>query len=428
MSTWHIATRASAALVIVTAACAVAQDTRPASGPASGPATAPATAPAAERIEAFLKIIRESDDYREIMRAHARAIGIDRLNVAVHKAYMRRMLRMGLPRIAYYPAQVLTKLGVDDGTAWGVVGYHHGKRGELAKAFTATIRAVELAGDDPSILHNAGQLVAWYEKDPSLPRVSDTIRRRLARMRSKLEENPTFARSYKEAAAEYRKQQEAAQAIAAAEEAVESARTRALAVDRQLRRMNVEIDDRNDEIDKLWRELRQYYGSRIVRDANGNVIIVPPRNRTRRHELQDKIDEGEKEVKALKAEVREIRREGEAVLVELARKQKELRDLRARRDTPPPKSRRDFRWDPPAVDGVVTDEIEGLPPTPATKTDVPVDPEQEAGKRLALAKLYLRNDMSEKAMGILEEITRDFAKTRAGQQAKLLLTALKPAP
>ncbi|MHC4718781.1 MAG: hypothetical protein ACYS5V_17595, partial [Planctomycetota bacterium] len=90
---------------------------------------------------------------------------------------------------------------------------------------------------------------------------------------------------------------------------------------------------------------------------------------------------------------------------------------------------RDFRWDPPAVDGVVTNELDGLPPVPArAKPELPVDPESEADQRLELAKLYLRHDMSTKAVNILEEINRRFASTRAGRQAKVLLAVLKPSP
>ncbi|HET6428404.1 MAG TPA: hypothetical protein VFJ30_08345 [Phycisphaerae bacterium] len=432
MRTGRIATTVSGALVMAAAAWSAAQDTRPASGPATAPTTASA-ASVAERIEPFLKVIQESDDYREVMGAHARATAIDRMNVAVHKAYMRRMLRMGLPQIAFYPAQILTRLGVEDGTAWGVVGYHYGKRGDLVEAFTATMRAVELTPDDPSILHNAGQLAAWYEEDPSLPRVPDSTRRQLARMRGRLEKNAIFARAHKEVAEAYRKRGQAARQIAdqiaAAEDAVESSRLRAVAVDRELRRLNAEIDDRNDEIDKLWRELRQYYGPRTVRDPNGNIIVLPPRDPERRRQLYDRISEGEKEVSALREQVRQGRRDGEAVLGELARYQKELKRLQEQAEVPVPRSQRDFRWDPPAVEGVVTDELDALPALPpAAKTNVPVDPEQEADKRLELAKLYLRNEMSDKAVDILLEITREFPETRAGKQAKVLLAALRPSP
>jgi len=431
MRTGRLARSMSAVLVIVAAAWSAAQDARSASQPASAPSTAPA-ASIAERIEPFLEVICSSNDYREVMRAHARASAIDRMNVALHTTYMRRMLRMGLPRIAFYPAQILTRLGVADGTAWGVVGYHHGKRGQLADAFGATMRAVELTRDDPSILHNAGQLAAWYEEDPSLPRVSDSARRRLARMRSRLMANPIFARAHKEVAEGYRRRKQAAKGvadeIATVAEAIDSARARAMVVDRELRGLNARIDEGNDEVDKLWRELRSYYGPRTVRDANGNLIILPPRDPVRRRQLYDRIAEKEKEVDALRDEVRQVRREGEAVLAELAGYRKRLKRLQTRAKAEAPRDLRDFRWDPPAVDGVVTDEVDTMPLPPTTRTTVPVDPEAEAGKRLELAKLYLQNDMSDKAVSILTQILRDFAATRAGRQAKILLTALKPSP
>ena len=56
------------------------------------------------------------------------------------------------------------------------------------------------------------------------------------------------------------------------------------------------------------------------------------------------------------------------------------------------------------------------------------EPESEADQQLDLAKLYLRHDMSAKAVDILIHVSRQFAATRAGKQAKLLLAVLRPSP
>ncbi len=434
MMTGRIARKVPAGLAIAVAAGWIAlawgQDTRPATAPATRPA-----ATLAERIAPFLQAIQTSDDYRTVMRAYARARAVDRTYVPVHRAYMRRMLKLGLPQIAFYPAQALVKLDRRDGMAWGVTGYHHGKRGRLVEAFGATMQAVALVADDPSILHNAGQLAAWYDEDPSLPRIPDSARRRLAKMRERLAANPIFARVYKQVAGAYRKRGQAAQGlaeeIATVKGAIDLDRARALAVDRQLRRLNDQIDESNRRIDQLWRELRRYYGPRTYRDAAGNVVVLPPRDTARRRERYERIEREEREVEALKRKVRDMRSEGEVVLAGLARNRKALERLRRKQETAAKAGRifRQFRWDPPAVDGVVTDELDALPPPPpGHKAGGPVDPESEAAQRLDLAKLYLRHDMSTKAVDILIHVSRQFATTRAGKQAKLLLAVLRPSP
>ena len=395
---------------------------------------AAATSRPADRVAPFLKVIREAGDYRVVMRAYARACAIDRNDLRLHRAYMRRMLRFGLPQIAYYPALALTRLDPKDGTAWGVVGYVHGRRGRLAEAFVATIRALERKPSDPSILHNAGQLAAWYDHDPALPRVPDSARRTLANLREKVSKNPIYARAYAEIARAYKRQAEAAtmlkRALAAARAEAEAAQRRALEVDRELRNLNDEIDYRNRLIDQLWRELRYYYSAtKTYRDENGVIIVVPSRDALYRQELADRIREEERALERLRLKVRKVRREGELVLAELARKEAEVENLRKQTRRQVVREVRAFRWDPPAVDGVVTAELETLPvATRPSDVKLPVDPESEAAQQLELAKLYLRHDMSRKAIDILEGIVKQFGATKAGKQARLLLNALQPAP
>lgn len=395
----------------------------------AGSQAEPATKPA-DRVAPFLKVIREAEDYRTVMRAYARATAIDRNDVRIHKTYMRRMLRLGLPQIAYYPALTLTKLDPNEGMAWGVVGYMHGRREELTEAFTATIWAVEKLPDDASILHNAGQLVAWYDTDPSLPRVPDSARRALAGMRGRLAQSSTFAHAYRSIVEAYKQQAEAAadleKRLAAAEIEANAVRRLAQEVDNQLRDLNDEIDYRNRLIDDLGRELRYYYGYGYYRDYNGTYLYYPPRRYDRR-ELLGRIRDEERAVEALKLKVRQVRREGRAVLGELAAKQTALDRIREEFGRQAARVERQFRWDPPAVDGVVTAELDGFPPaTGPASVELPEDPESEAAQRLDLARLYVRHEMGEKAVEILKEVVARYGATEAGRQARLLLGAMKP--
>ncbi|KKL15672.1 hypothetical protein LCGC14_2503270, partial [marine sediment metagenome] len=125
--------------------------------------------------------------------------------------------------------------------------------------------------------------------------------------------------------------------------------------------------------------------------------------------------------------VRKVRREGRDVLAELTRKQKALEQVRDQFDLQAKRAERQFRWDPPAVDGVVTAELDGFPvATRPADTKLPVDPESEARQRLDLARMYLTHDMSRKAIGMLQDVVKQYPNTRSGRQAKGLLAALMP--
>ena len=161
---------------------ALGQQVQPAS------TTADATRAAADRarrLAEFVQAVRDADHPRQAITAYARGCAVDASRPEIHEAQMRRMLRFGLPKIALFPARSLVAIQPDNGLAWGVLGYVHGQRGELAEAFAASIRAAEHARDNPSILHNAGQLVAWYDHELELPKLPDRAKRSLSRIRDR---------------------------------------------------------------------------------------------------------------------------------------------------------------------------------------------------------------------------------------------------
>ncbi|MDY7011057.1 MAG: hypothetical protein SVV80_09950 [Planctomycetota bacterium] len=398
-------------------------------GPAGeqAPTSAPATSPAA-RLEAQIQAIRQADDPREAMSAYARGCALDRSNTEIHDAYMRRMMKFGLPKIAYYPANVLIRIDPDNSLAWGIVGYIQGRRGELADAFSSTIRSLENRRDDPSVLHNAGQLAAWYDSEPDPPRVSDRVRRSLAQMQNELLTKKQYSSAYKGIAAAYAQRavlmEQLDKQFAAAEAEVLSARQVLMEIDGQLREINDEIGRRKRIIDEHWRELRSAAGY-YYRNARGRIVHYHRYSRAYRDDLYDRIHQEEREVERLQSERRGIRIPGRAAMVELKGKEAVLVRLKQQMRKAEILTEREFRWDPPAVDGVVTPEIEHFPVS--TRPAAPADPEVQAGQRLKLAQLYIRHEMNEKAVVILEGILEDYASTRAAVQAKILLAKLEPA-
>ena len=73
------------------------------------------------------------------------------------------MVDFGLPEMAYYQAQTLTTLQVNNGLAWGVVAYVDARRAQMAEAIYAINLAGQFAPDNKFVQHTAGELVAWYD-------------------------------------------------------------------------------------------------------------------------------------------------------------------------------------------------------------------------------------------------------------------------
>ncbi len=419
MRSRHLAVICAAVLICV---CLIGR-----SGPADKPAptTGPgATTAPADKLKAFIRAVADADDPRLAMSAYARGCGIDRNSAALQNAYMERMLKFGLPKIAYHPARMLVRIDPNNGLAWGVVGYMHGKRGELDKAFVATMRSLEKHRDDPSILHNAGQLAAWYDSALNPPKVSDRARRALSQMKKELARKKPYSSAYEEIKSVCARQaslmKQLEKKVSVIEAEVLPVRKAGRELDSQVREINNEIDRCKRTIDELWRELRTGV---VHRDVNGR-LVSRRHSRRYRDDLYDRINQEEQALARLKSERRRIRSQSNALLVELKDKETRLDQLKRQMRGLKGGADRIFRWDPPAVDGVFTPEAEHFPIS--TRPAAPRDPETQAEQRLKLARLYLRHKMNDKAVVILKGILEDYPATKAAKEAKVLLAKIKP--
>lgn len=268
--------------------------------------TKSATTAPADRLEPFLRVVRQAEDVRTVMQTYARAQAVEPNSPELHRAYMRRMLKFGLPQIAHHAARELVNLNEADGVAWGLIGYIHGRRGELAEAFAATIRAAELLGDDVSILNNAGQLAAWHDLEAELPEVADSARRALDNLREQLSKTKPFDKAYEAVKVAYTRQADAAAEVnkkmAAATAEAEAVQRLAQDIDYRLQQLNDEIDYHQRLIDSLWRELRSGYTQLYVyRDSEGRYVYVPNYGRQYHREyLRERIRDEEREIEEIR--------------------------------------------------------------------------------------------------------------------------------
>ena len=415
------ATAAMIAAALIGAALPVrAEPAKDAETRAAPPAASrPATTRPAKRVADFIAQVRQAAHPREAITAYARGCAVDRLNVELHNAHMRRMLQFGQPQLAYFPAQTLVRIQPENGTAWGVLGYLQGTNGKLAEALEASIRAGRIAGGDPSILNNVGQLIAWYQGQRKPPKLSDANMRLIERLKKDLGEREPFVDAYARVSAAYaRRDEEAAKVeskITIVEAEGQAARQEAEEVDRKLR-------DLNDEIKLSKRNLGRLKGELYSRELAADDSVTGWR---RRAMLRGRIRDMQRSLDELETRSRQALREGQAAVEKMRGKSGELSNLRRQLEQVLASVEPSFRWDPPAVDGVVTPVADRIPP-PKTTT-APRTPESTADKRLEMAKLYLANALTEKAVEILRGIVADYGATPAAARAKALLKELAPA-
>lgn len=357
---------------------------------------------------------------------------------------MRKMLKLGLPKLAQYPARALVRLQPDNGKAWGVLGYMHGREDRHAEAIEATVRAAEHAGDDPSVRHNLGQLVALYDLAPVPPRLPNAVKRKLARLRGRLGEKPEYAKAYQSVEAIYERhaerQEQLREELAGAERSYLLTQQDLLALDQQLREINAEIAEREARIDRLDADLhhagvfpilprgvytgggvRVYTGVRLHDGVLIDTGTVYAPGLTRRR-IRARIREQEALIDQLEDEADGIRERARPLLSTLREKRRRLRRVQEKMQPVGRELTARLSWDPPAVDGVVTDEAAFVPR--GEKPDLPRDPETRAAQQLKLARLYLGSDMPAKARQIARRIVRKYPKTGAAKEARNLLEEL----
>ena len=294
-------------------------------------------------ITPLIEIIRTTDQPAKAIAAYARANTLDRNNFDLLNAYLRRMLQLGLPQVAWRPANVLVHLAPEEGLAWAVVGYMHGRENRLTEAFSPTMRAISRLEGNRSVLFNAGQLAGWYDHQQVPPEVSHAARRILDDRRKQLAADPFFKRGYEAIAKAYRqltqRNADLNKRITAMEAASREVRKLAVEIDGQMQDLSSDIDQRESEINRLDRELRYGYvshgsGIRVTGGTLDGYYLRSSGYYRRRHDpyvrdqIREDIHDKEQEIARLRTKREALLREGLPVLEELRQKGAAIQKLR----------------------------------------------------------------------------------------------------
>ncbi len=159
-----------------------------------------------QTVNETVRAIEQAPDPSAVIAAYADGFALDRNDPKLHEAYVRRMVDLGLPEIAYHQAETLTTLQVNNGLAWGVVAYVDARRAQMPEAISAVDLAGQFAPDDKFVQRTVGELVAWYDLKADKNTIPDSTKEGLARVRSVLETRPAFSEAYSTAQKAYQAQ------------------------------------------------------------------------------------------------------------------------------------------------------------------------------------------------------------------------------
>jgi hypothetical protein len=128
------------------------------------------------QLAVLIHAIQTATDPLQALEAYSQALKTAPRNIALHEAYMDRMLQLDQLQMASIAARTLTRLEPENGRAWGVVASVSASGGNMTTALSAIVRAATLAPNEAWIDRLAGQLMAWYDAQAPKPQLTEVDR------------------------------------------------------------------------------------------------------------------------------------------------------------------------------------------------------------------------------------------------------------
>ena len=394
-----------------------------------------------DKLTQAIKTIETAKEVKQVAAAYAEGCTVNRKSVKLQRAYMRRMLKLGRPDVAYHAAQMLVQIEPRNGLAWGTVGYVQASGGQLAQGLVPCLKGAQLEPGNPSIAQNAAQILAWYEGTAKRPKLADAGKQVLDSVKSASSRGGALAKAYRSAKAVYAKladeRKEAEQHVSEAEAEAKKVEQALEKVATTIRARGKSYESEERGIYSLRRSLaRTEYNLSRTGDYHRRQSLERGRERIIRS-IRDK----QRNCRKLLDEGKKLQKDKHALMSKLRVRRDKVAALRRESDRIAAGVPRAFRWQPPAVDGVVT------PPRKATASASPKSSsagknggksgstpsgkalstrvaEAEAADKLGLAKLYLESKLNDSAKKLLQQILTKYANTAAAKEAATLIKKL----
>lgn len=170
----------------------------------SGPTTSRRSTQRFNDIDSAIRAVRTAASTNEVVDAYAGGMVLDRDNVALQEAYIRRLVELNAPAMAEPVARRLASENPDSPLAWAVLAFSEAKRGSMPDALADIGIAARKAPDDPFIQRTTGELLAWYDNAAPRPTLAAGVASDLEAARRDLASRPTYAEAYGKASEFYK--------------------------------------------------------------------------------------------------------------------------------------------------------------------------------------------------------------------------------
>ena len=211
-------------------------------------------APADETVWQLAELIADIDAaelVEDAVAAYNAANLVDRGNLEVNLAYMKKMLKLGQLQYAVYGARWVVSVDPDNILALSVLAYRDASIGDIESAMPMIFHALSRSPDDASLLHDAGQMVAWFDAQEGRTDWPEDIRRPIIASRGAWLSKTSFSEAYEQALALMRRPNTD---ITGARAVLEEIAQRVAALEEQIVMIEERVISRNTELGSLFEE------------------------------------------------------------------------------------------------------------------------------------------------------------------------------
>jgi len=393
----------------------------------------PTSSPAffSDEMSQIIQNISSSVNVNEASFNYARGCSINRKNIKLQDAYMKKLLKLGRPDIANIPAQELIEIDTKNGIAWGNISYIFAKRGQtfFLQSLTNGLKAIVLDTENTGICQNVSQLVMWYEvnKLSSLDANSNLILKKLS---GEIPFSKEYDKNIKIVKDNYVKIEKNCQVK---KKDVDSAVAEAKKIETKYKQLNETLKAKGKSYDAEIKKIDTIQNQLNNQNNTGSTDYrqIDAMNRNKQN-LQRQINTAKSNADKLLSEGEEMRKQADIVKKEWETKRDDAIKLQKSVNSND-ELINSFEWSPPAVDDIIHPDLTIVKNhiTTSAPSAAPVEisldmriAEAEASDSLDMAKFGVNSkdvNMKNMAKDLLTKIIKEYSKTKAVVEAKLLL-------
>ncbi|MCE5327762.1 MAG: hypothetical protein LLG01_15255 [Planctomycetaceae bacterium] len=381
--------------------------------------------------------IGRASNLKEAGEAYVAARNVDKKNPQIYQAYIGKLLQLGQARLAMIPAQELKALDGQNPQAAGVIGYNLAMRGKIGEALSHLVCAAAADGDNPGLIHDIAVLSVWVARSEEKAGAPADGAALVANVAESMKSKNGFEQAQAAATAAFDHRADAAKALQDKlpqyQEVLNRAKTEGSEIDARVSQLN----SMWNQCDSMCRQAQQDL-QRLTSDAN-YANMSADQQASQRRSCEDRIRQARNDGARVQQEYNRIR---SLAAARIGRIKKAQQDIDNTTKAIEQAGKRDpvLEWKPPAVNGMVVAEAAapagGAPPVEAVGNPTPPadpaggaavtvppsgTPNAAATTQLKKAKLFLANDMRDKAVKLLEEIVDKYPDSDAAKEAQQLL-------